>query len=137
MDATINGKRAGNEALRGRVLVVDDEPLIRWAMSAALRDANYDVIEAGDGATANRHAACRQPLDVALLDLRLPDTDGVTLLKELRNAHPECRFMLMTACRTPMLLHVADVPVIDKPFHVDDVIDRVNRAVAAFVSRAR
>jgi DNA-binding NtrC family response regulator len=133
MDATIDAKSGGDEGSRGRVLVVDDEPLIRWAMGAALADAKYEVIEAGDGATANRKATDRRPLDVALLDLRLPDMDGVTLLQELRSGHPECRFMLMTACRTSALMHVSDVPVIDKPFHIDDVIDRVNRLVAATV----
>jgi DNA-binding NtrC family response regulator len=130
MDAKIDGRSGGDEGPRGRVLVVDDEPLIRWAMGTALADAKYEVVEAGDGATATRKAAGFQAIDVALLDLRLPDTDGVTLLEQLRRAHPECRFMLMTACRTSSLIHVPDVPVIDKPFHIDEVVACVNQAVA-------
>jgi DNA-binding NtrC family response regulator len=133
MDAGIDARTEGQDALRRRVLVVDDEPLIRWAMVAALTSARYEVIEAGDGATANRKALRHQPLDVALLDFRLPDVDGVTLLKELQHVHPNCRFILMTACRTPVLATVPDVPVIDKPFHIDEVIDKVNQSVSPAV----
>jgi hypothetical protein len=40
---------------------------------------------------------------------------------------------LMTACRTPVLATVPDVPVIDKPFHIDEVIDKVNQSVSPAV----
>src|SRR5215831_1190510 len=116
----------------GRVLVVDDESLIRWSVAAALSSAGYDVLEAGDGETARRHAAQVGALDFAILDLRLPDTDGVTLLEDLRRLHPRCRFLIMTAFRTAALTaldRLADVPIVDKPFSIPDVIQVVDRAV--------
>ena len=119
------------EKSRARVLVVDDEPLIRWSVGSALSTAGYDVLEAGDGASARRHAAGATALDFAVLDLRLPDTDGVTLLEEIRRTHPRCRFLIMTAFRTPALSSregLAGVPIVDKPFSIPDLVEEVNTA---------
>jgi len=66
-----------------RVLVVDDEPLIRRALTATLEAAGYAVIPAADGASALDAAALRQP-DAVVLDLRLPDMDGVEVCRRLR-----------------------------------------------------
>ena len=66
-----------------RVLVVDDEPLIRRALTASLSAAGYDVTTAADGAGALSAAALRQP-DAVVLDLRLPDMDGVEVCRRLR-----------------------------------------------------
>jgi two-component system KDP operon response regulator KdpE len=68
---------------RRRVLVVDDEPLIRRALTATLDAAGYDVTTAADGAGALTAAALRQP-DAVVLDLRLPDMDGVEVCRRLR-----------------------------------------------------
>lgn len=66
-----------------RVLVVDDEPQIVRALELNLRARAYDVDAAGDGATALRLVADRYP-DVVVLDLGLPDMDGVEVLRRLR-----------------------------------------------------
>jgi DNA-binding NtrC family response regulator len=132
MEAHLDDRPVGaSRHPRGRVLVVDDEPLIRWSMGVALASAQYEVIEAGDGATAQSKAANGQTLDAALLDLRLPDIDGVTLLEKLRRAHPECQFLIMTALRTPELARLRDVPILDKPFSLDDLVEHVHQAVGA------
>jgi two-component system KDP operon response regulator KdpE len=68
---------------RRRVLVVDDEPLIRRALTASLEAAGYDVTTAADGESALTAAALRQP-DAVVLDLRLPDIDGVEVCRRLR-----------------------------------------------------
>ncbi|MGD9734791.1 MAG: response regulator [Solirubrobacterales bacterium] len=68
---------------RRRVLVVDDEPLIRRALTASLDAAGYAVTTAPDGASALSAAALRQP-DAVVLDLRLPDMDGVEVCRRLR-----------------------------------------------------
>lgn len=100
------------------VLVVDDEALIRWAASSTLSDEGFLVLQAGDLASARRLAS-RETIDLALLDVRLPDGDGVALMQELHQAQPSCRFIMMTAFSTPELMAralEAHVPVLDKPF---------------------
>lgn len=66
-----------------RVLVVDDEPQIRRALSINLRARKYDVATAEDGASA-LDVAARHPPDVVLLDLGLPDMDGMDVIAGLR-----------------------------------------------------
>ena len=120
------------ENLRAMVLVVDDEALIRWSVGSALASAGYQVLEAADGAAARKQAAGAPALDFAILDLRLPDMDGVTLLEEIRRTHPECRFLIMTAFRTPGLASrpaLADVPIVDKPFNIPDLVHTIDHAV--------
>jgi two-component system KDP operon response regulator KdpE len=65
------------------VLVVDDEPLIRRGLSASLGAAGYQVTTAADAAGALQAAAVRSPAAV-VLDLRLPDMDGVEVCRRLR-----------------------------------------------------
>jgi two-component system KDP operon response regulator KdpE len=66
-----------------RVLVVDDEPQIVRTLAINLRARGYDVTTAGDGAEALQHAAAHPP-DVVVLDLGLPDLDGVDVIAGLR-----------------------------------------------------
>jgi two-component system response regulator PilR (NtrC family) len=125
--------RIGRKKIPRRVLVVDDEPLIRWAASSTLAAAGFTVVEAADVAAA-RVVAGAAPLDLALLDFRLPDGDGVSLMREIQGAQPACRFIMMTAFRTPELTaNAADghVPVLDKPFGMPELVDLVGRTMSA------
>jgi two-component system KDP operon response regulator KdpE len=70
-----------------RVLVVDDDPAIVRALVINLRARQYEVDSAEDGAGALRAAAARHP-DVVVLDLGLPDTDGVDVIRRLRAGRP-------------------------------------------------
>jgi DNA-binding NtrC family response regulator len=79
---------------RPTVLVVDDEKLIRWSLKERLQGAGYHVLEAEDGAEALRRL--EDGADVVVLDFRLPDTDGVTLLKRMKELEPETPVILMT-----------------------------------------
>jgi len=83
MDTT-RGNTTGGSG-RGYVLVVDDEPEIRRLVREILEDENYTVATA-DSAVAAREAFRREPPDLVLLDIWMPDTDGITLLKEWAEA---------------------------------------------------
>jgi DNA-binding NtrC family response regulator len=70
----------------GYILVVDDEPDIRTIVQEILADENYEVATAENAATARAAYAARRP-DLVLLDIWMPDTDGVTLLREWSHDH--------------------------------------------------
>jgi len=124
---------AGN-APRGRVLIVDDEPLIRWSLAETLADAGYDVVEAGDGEGAMDAASRSQTFDVVLLDFRLPDSNDLDLLSRLRALAPGAQVVLMTAFGTPEItsgaLERGAYRVVSKPFEVAEMAALVAEAAA-------
>lgn len=119
-----------------RVLIVDDEPLIRWSISETLADSGYQVVESSDGQSA-RSAVTAAPreFDVVLLDLRLPDTEDLSLLASLRRLSPHAQIILMTAFGTPEVargaIDLGAYRVVNKPFEMDDVAELVAQAHAA------
>jgi len=83
-----------------RILIVDDHPLTREALSALLRAHGFDVVgHASDGAEAVTEAARLLP-DLVLLDLSMPGVDGLTALPRLRQAAPDCEVVVLTASGT-------------------------------------
>ena len=122
---------------RKYALVVDDEPLVRWAIAETLRLEGYEVDETGD-ADSTVHALCTAEKlpDVVLLDLCLPDCSDLTLLETVRLLAPTATAILMTAYGTPAVRERARrlgaAGVLDKPFNVDDLAG----LVAAFRTRA-
>lgn len=118
------------------ILVVDDEPLIRWALREGLENAGYAVIEAGSAReTLASLDRATHPVAVALLDVRLPDSDDLGLLRRIRRAVPDCRVIVMTAHGTPELLAEAltagAFDAITKPFDIPRVVNLVRAAQAA------
>ena len=79
-----------------RVLVVDDERLIRWSLEQTLEKLGYDVETAEDGARAVAAVREESP-DLLLLDLKLPDTDGIQVLRQVKGSHPDIQVIIMTA----------------------------------------
>ena len=67
-----------------KVMVVDDEPQIRWALAEELSAAGYRVRAAATGAAALAHLAEDGQVDLVLLDQRLPDMDGLALLERIK-----------------------------------------------------
>jgi DNA-binding NarL/FixJ family response regulator len=83
-----------------RILIVDDHPLTRDALSALLRQNGFTVVgEAADGETAVRRAAELEP-DLILLDLSLPGMNGLEALPQLRAAAPAAEVVVLTASGT-------------------------------------
>src|SRR5579871_3804608 len=80
---------------RETVLIVDDEQLIRRSISKRLGAAGYHVLEAEDGRAAVEQA--RTGIDLVILDYRLPDLDGLTVLKQIRQIDPDVLVVLLTA----------------------------------------
>jgi DNA-binding NarL/FixJ family response regulator len=80
-----------------RILLVDDHPLTRSALSGLLQQHGFDVVgEAADGESAIERAGELQP-DLILLDLSMPGLDGLSALPRLREAAPTCEVVVLTA----------------------------------------
>ncbi len=116
-----------------RVLVVEDELLIRWAIAETLAQAGHSVIEAEDGAgavLAVKNAA--DAIDAVVLDFRLPDSNDLTLLATIRRLSPESAVVLMTAFGTPEVakgaLDLGAYQVLHKPFEMHDLEPLVRKA---------
>jgi DNA-binding NtrC family response regulator len=117
------------------ILVVDDEPLIRWAVREGLESAGYTVLEAGSAREALASIDAGPCVDIALLDIRLPDSDDLGLLRRVRRDAPACRVIMMTAHGTPELLAQAITEgafgTLSKPFDMGGMIDMVRAAEQA------
>ncbi|HAK55432.1 MAG: response regulator [Vicinamibacterales bacterium] len=117
-----------------RVIVADDEPLIRWSISEALGREGYHVDDAHNGA---RMLECLEKESehegLVLLDLKLPDCSDLSLLKIVRKRAPHWRVVLMTAHGTPELaeeaLQLGATHVLHKPFDIHDIVRIVESAL--------
>jgi DNA-binding NtrC family response regulator len=110
-----------------RVLVVDSEALIRWALCTALAAAGFDAVGAEDAAAAVRVAAEWPPPRVALVDWG-PGHDTPRLVTEIRRIYPHFRFVLMTTADRRDLVAPGswDAVVVDKPFDVARIVALVS-----------
>jgi DNA-binding NtrC family response regulator len=117
------------------VLVVDDEPLIRWSLSQTLEQSGHAVVEAGDAESTVRVLSAGDPFDVVLLDYRLPDSNDLNLLATVRRLAPASAVIMMTAFGTPEVMtgavKLGAYQVISKPFEVHEVAALVLEAHAA------
>jgi CheY-like chemotaxis protein len=104
------------------VLVVEDEALLRWAITESLAASGHSVVAVGDAASALRALEGAPSPDAILLDYRLPDSNDLGLLRTLRERAPRSAVVLMTACGSPELTEAALAlgvfRVVDKPFEM-------------------
>jgi DNA-binding NtrC family response regulator len=120
-----------------RVLVLDDERLVRWSLAERLKADGLEPIQAASVAEATDAAV--KGVDGAILDYRLPDGDGLAVLKQLREIDPDLPVVMLTA-NTDVEVVVAAVKAgasdyVAKPFEVHDVALRLTRAMDATNSR--
>jgi DNA-binding response OmpR family regulator len=117
-----------------RVLVFDDEPLIRWAVCTALEAAGFDAVCAASPDEARRVATEWPPPKVALVDIH-PDGRGAELLTDIRAIDPDCRFVIMSTARQGSVagLWPAGIRIIEKPFDLTSLIAHIAEAASEFV----
>jgi DNA-binding NtrC family response regulator len=113
------------------VLVVDDEQLIRWSLVNRLTDEGYRVLEAENAAEALKRS--REGVDLVLLDYRLPDSDGLTVLKQLKEYDPDILVILLTAysnIETAVeAMKQGAYHYANKPFNIDEIALLVEKAL--------
>lgn len=119
---------------RPTVLIIDDDPLMRWSLAEALGERGYAVAQAADGRTALaaiEHAAT--PFNVVLLDYRLPDSTDLRLLETVKSLAPASQVIMMTSYTSEIApgAVVGAYRVISKPFEIDSLANLVREAVAS------
>jgi CheY-like chemotaxis protein len=122
--------------LTGTVLVVDDEEMLRVAVSKMLRREHYSVIEAGDGDMALEIFRMKSAeIGVILLDMTLPGISGGRLFGELRAIRPDIRIIITTAYTKEMAVNAVGIQqtweFIRKPYHIADLVSLLRRADAS------
>ncbi len=120
--------------MRSRVLIVDDEKMVRWGLKEALTGAGYDVVEAATVADAIKSAS-NEPPDLVLLDYQLPDGSGIEVLKHLKTLAQSVPAIMITAHASiggaVEAMKAGAYDYLSKPFEVDDVLQTVERALEA------
>jgi DNA-binding NtrC family response regulator len=114
-----------------RILIVDDEAAVRFALTELLADAGHDVRDV-EHAPAALAALEAQPVDLIISDLNMPAMDGLALLEEVRARHPGSLFVLLTAHGHERVavqaLRLGAWDYVPKPFDNDELLAMVARA---------
>lgn len=113
------------------VLLVDDEPGVRFALSEVLHDRGYRVISAASGPEA---LAALDGVDVVVTDLSMPGMDGLELVSQIAARAPALPVILLTAHGSENLVRIASsrgaCGCLSKPFDIDEIARVVERALA-------
>jgi two-component system, NtrC family, response regulator AtoC len=126
--------------MKSTVLVIDDEPGIVRSLERVLEDRGYRVVTAGSGQQGMEMAARVRP-QVVLLDLHLPDGDGLPLIRDIQRVDPAIKVIVITAFGDlkqgieAMKAGAADF--LKKPWDVDELVLAVDNAARAFESEVR
>ena len=117
-----------------RVLIVDDESSLRTALFRVLDRQGFQVVTANCKREAEMLAATDQAIDLALVDLRLPDGDGIELMQKLRLSHPGIQTIILTGHGSIELAVRATqygaFHFLTKPFNMEELLSLITRALS-------
>ncbi|MFN0150847.1 MAG: sigma-54-dependent transcriptional regulator [bacterium] len=120
--------------MQGTILIVDDQESIRHFLGKDLEKSGHTILSAATGAEAKRLVVSEEP-DVAIVDIRLPDTHGLDLLRELREAIPGLQVVIITAFSdvesAVQAMKRGAFDYIPKPVHLDQLHAVIDKALAA------
>lgn len=113
------------------LMVVDDEAGVRQSLQMVF-NKSYNVLEAPSADEAIQKASHDRP-DVVLLDIMMPGTDGLAVLKQIKSVHPDCQVIMLTGLNTARTAFVAKgtgaFDYVTKPFDVEELRMRVEHAM--------
>lgn len=115
-----------------RVLVVEDDPVLRAQLRAGLQEAGY-AVDTADNGRDGQHLGDTEPMDAVVLDLGLPLVDGLTVLKRWRAAGRSLPVLILTA-RDSWHEKVAGIDAgaddyLSKPFHMEELLARIRALI--------
>ena len=117
-----------------RILIVDDESSLRTALFRMLDRKGYSVLTAGRADEARMLMQGDQTLDLALVDMNLPDGDGIELMSTIKQTHPTCQVVILTGHGTienaVRATQRGAFHFMMKPFNMDELISLVDKALA-------
>ncbi len=124
MRSVMNGK--------AKILVVDDEHSVRWAFEKALQKAGYEVMLAENGLKGLKLYESFKP-DIIFVDIRMPEMDGLQVLKKIREHDPEAQVVVMTAYTdmetTVTAMKLGAYDFLSKPFNIDECLLLISRGL--------
>ena len=121
----------------GRVLLVEDEGLIRMVAAEALQDEGFEVVEAWDGEEAARLLDGPVSFDVLFTDVRMPGSlDGMDVAMHARRRYPAIPVLLVSGFAANIMCRIASMQpraiFINKPYSLEEVVRAVSRLAARF-----
>ena len=117
-----------------KVLVVDDAAFMRLRACKVLQDNGHEVVQAENGADAVRQYSAHKP-DAVLMDITMPEMDGLAALKEIKKLDPSARVAMVTAMGQQAIvmeaLKAGAKDFVLKPFQPDRVLGALQKLLAA------
>jgi DNA-binding NtrC family response regulator len=113
------------QLMRGdlRLLVVDDEPVIRSALVKVLNDQGFHAEQAEDGVTAVKLIqSSAQPFDLLVTDIVMPGLNGLDLAEMMIAQSPRTKILIISAYAPPMALGMRQLPFLQKPFDLQTFV---------------
>ena len=118
---------------KGRILVVDDEDIVRTSCSRTLSPEGYEIRLARNGVEGLKMAS-EERFDLVLTDLKMPDMDGIEVLRIIKEKWPETAVIIVTGYQTVdtavKAIKLGAYDYIEKPFTPDALISAVAEAMA-------
>jgi two-component system nitrogen regulation response regulator NtrX len=112
----------------GRILLVDDEEMVRKAIRLILGFSGYEIVEAVDGEEAvHKYLEASPPFDLIVIDLDMPRLNGAEAMARIRNHHPEAKAILLSGG-----VHAVDlerIHFLQKPFEIQQLIGLVRESL--------
>ena len=123
----------GLNKMMARIMVVDDEKLVRWSISNGLKRDSHEVFCAQDGTEAMEQAK-KIAFDLVITDFKMPGMNGAELLEQLKRFSPKTRVIMLTAYSVELnrqtAMELGACEYIQKPFMVDEIRNRVQTALS-------
>jgi two-component system cell cycle sensor histidine kinase/response regulator CckA len=116
-----------------KILIAEDEAMLRAIAAETLEDAGYRVLQAGDGEAALELLKSNPDIQVLVSDVKMPRMDGYTLALAGLTMKPELQILMMTGyAQDPPaeLLRIRMIQMLRKPFNLDDLCKKVGELLA-------
>jgi DNA-binding NtrC family response regulator len=118
---------------KGKILVIDDEAIVRTSCSRTLSPEGYEVKLSQNGADAMKMLE-EESFDLVLTDLKMPDIDGIEVLKMIKQRWPRTEVIVVTGYQTVdtavKAIKLGAFDYLEKPFTPDSLVAAVNNAIA-------
>src|SRR5208282_4175690 len=128
----MTGSQEAKMSDKNRILVVDDDEVVRWSYHRSLQDVSRNVATASDGEEALQTME-QDPFDVVLLDMRMPGQDGLSVLRTIKQKWPESEVVIITGYPTmdsaKEAVRLGAYDYLAKPVGPQDVINIADRAL--------